>query len=220
MAKRRGVKNQGKFGEKCERGDIEYVNGEVAKAMAHPLRVQIVALLNKHVMSASLVSKEIDEPLQTVAYHFRVLREKGLIEEVYSQPVRGSTEHFYRAIKRVLFDGKAWEDLPLSLKKGVSGQIVGDFLDASAAAMAAETFDSSDDRMAVWSQRRLDEQGWEEAVAAERELVSKMEDIYKGSRVHLAEAGKPEDGLLGTFGVFLFESPKPGSERSADEDEE
>jgi DNA-binding transcriptional ArsR family regulator len=220
MGKRGSGKNRGKLGDKCERGDIEYVDGDVAKAMAHPLRVQIVALLNKHVMSASLVSKEIDEPLQTVAYHFRVLREKGLIEEVSSRPVRGSTEHFYRAVKRVLFDGRAWEDLPPSLKAQVSGQAFSDFLEAVTAAMAAETFDSSDDRMAVWLQRRLDEQGWEEAVEAERELVHKMEDIYKGSRVRLAEAGEPEGGMIGTFGVFLFESPPLKLEGTDDEGED
>ena len=85
--------------------------------------------------------------------------------------------------------------------------------------MLGETFDSSDDRMAVWLQKRLDEQGWEEAVAAERELVHKMEDIYKGSRVRLAEAGEPEGGMCGTFGVFLFESPPPEPKRAKGENE-
>jgi|SRR4051794_10678706 len=158
--------------------------------------------------------------LQNVSYHFRVLREYNLIEEVETRPVRGSTEHFYRAVKRVLFDGKAWEDLPLSVKKGVSGGIVSDFLEAVAIAMLGETFDSSDERMAVWLQKRLDEQGWEEAVAAERELVHKMEGIYKGARLRLAEAGEPEGGMCGTFGVFLFESPPPESERLEDQGEE
>jgi len=216
MSKRRGGKKRGEPGEDCERGEIEYVNGDVARAMAHPLRVQIVAMLNKQVMSASMVAKKTEEPLQNVAYHFRVLREKGLIEEVYSRPVRGSTEHFYQAVKRVLFDGKAWEELPLSMKAKVSGQAFSDFLEAVAAAMAAETFDSSDERMAVWFQRRLDQQGWEEAVAAERELVRKMEDIYKGSRVRLAEGGEPEGGMLGTSGVFLFESPRPEPPKAED----
>jgi len=202
---------------KAEPGDIEYVDGDVAKAMAHPLRVQILAALNKRVMSPSGFSRTYDQKVQNVSYHFRVLQKYGLIEEVETRPVRGSTEHFYRATKRVLFDGKAWEDIPPSLKKEVSGQAVTDFLEAVAAAMLAETFDSSDERMAVWLQRRLDNQGWEEAVAAERELVRKMEDIYKGSKLRLAEAGEPEGGLLGTFGVFLFESPPP--ERPEDQEE-
>lgn len=202
---------------KCrETGEIEYVDGDMAKAMAHPLRVQIIAALNKRIMSPSGFSRTYGEKLQNVSYHFRVLRDYNMIEEVETRPVRGSTEHFYRAVKRVLFDGKAWNDLPPSLKKGVSGGILSDFLEAVAIAMASETFDSFDERMAVWLQRRLDEQGWEEAVAAERALVHQMEDIYKGSRVRLAESGEPEGGLLGTFGVFLFESPPPESEQPED----
>jgi hypothetical protein len=105
------------------------------------------------------------------------------------------------------------------MKARVSGQAFSDFLEAVAAAMAAETFDSSDDRMAVWLQRRLDEQGWKEAVTAERELVRKMNKIYRGSQLRLAERGEPEGGMLGTYGVFLFESPspEPGSDSGAQE---
>lgn len=203
-----------------EPGEIEYVDGEMAKAMAHPLRVQILGVLNKRVMSVSRFAKTYDEKLQNASYHFRILKERGLIEEVGSRPVRGSTEHFYRAVRRVLFDGKAWDELPPSIKAQVSGRILSDFLEAVAAAMNGETFDSSDERMAVWVQQTLDEQGWEEAVAAERELVHIMEGIYKGSRVRLAEAGEPEGGMLGTFGVFLFESPSPKPKGPGDEDEE
>jgi hypothetical protein len=72
--------------------------------------------------------------------------------------------------------------------------------------------------MAVWLQRGLDEQGWEEAVEAERELVRIMEGIYKGSKVRLAEAGEPEREMLGTFGVFLFESPPLEPEKPEDEE--
>jgi DNA-binding transcriptional ArsR family regulator len=207
--------------KRCDRetgpGDIEYVDGDVAKAMAHPLRVQILGALNKRVMSPSGFSRTYEEKLQNVSYHFRVLRDYDLIEEVETRPVRGSTEHFYRAVKRVLFDGRAWEDLPPSLKKEVSGRAVSDFLEAITAAMLAETFDSSDERMAVWLQRRLDEQGWEEAVTAERELVRKMEDIYAGSKQRLAEAGEPDGGMLSTYGVFLFESPAPETKQPEDD---
>lgn len=205
---------------KAEPGEIEYVDGAMAKAMAHPLRVQIIGVLNKRPMSPSAFAKTYDEKLQNASYHFRILKDHGLIEEVGSRQVRGSLEHFYRAVKRVLFDGKAWDELPASIKAQVSGRILSDFLEAVATAMEGETFDSSDERMAVWLQRRLDEQGWEEAVAAERELVHKMEAIYKGSTVRLAEAGEPEAGLLGTFGVFLFESPAAEPEGAGDEDEE
>jgi DNA-binding transcriptional ArsR family regulator len=204
---------------KAEPEDIEYVDGDVAKAMAHPLRVQILAALNKWVMSPSGFSRTYGEKLQNVSYHFRVLQRYELLEEVSTRPVRGSTEHFYRATKRVLFDGKAWEDLPPSLKKKVSGRAITDFLEAVTAAMLGETFDSTDERVAVWLQRRLDELGWREAVAAHWDLIHKMEDLFRESATRLAEAGEPEGGIVGTYGLFLFESPPPDPEQPGAEEE-
>lgn len=200
-----------------EPGEVEYVDGDVAKAMAHPGRVQILAALNKRIMSPTMYSKEFDERLQNVSYHFRVLKDYGLIEEVGSRPVRGATEHFYAATKRVLFDGKAWDSLPPSLKQEVSAQAFGDFLEAVSYAMHGRTFDSRNSRVNVWLQRRLDEEGWEEAVKAHWVLIHAMEDIFKRARVRLLESGEPQGGILGTYGLFLFESPPPEADESDDE---
>jgi DNA-binding transcriptional ArsR family regulator len=192
-----------------DQGEIEYVDEAMAKLLAHPLRIQILAELNKRVMSPSGFAKEVGEKVPNVSYHFRILQKYDAIEEVETVPVRGAIEHFYRATKRVLFDGRAWNELPQSIKARASGQAVSDFLEAVAAAMTGETFDSKNDRFAVWIQRRLDEEGWEDAVAAHWELLHKMEDIFGESAVRLAEAEEPEGGMLGTFGIFLFESPPP-----------
>src|SRR5436305_6005560 len=196
-----------KRGKDREPGEVEYVDGDVAKAMAHPARVQILAALNKRVMSPTMYSKEFGGRLQNVSYHFRALAKYGLIEEVGSRPVQGATEHFYAATKRVLFDGKAWDSLPPSLKQEVSAQAFGDFLEAASYAMQGRTFDSRNSRVNVWLQRRLDEQGWDEAVKAHWVLIHAMEDIFKRARVRLLDAGEPEGGILGTYGLFLFESP-------------
>jgi DNA-binding transcriptional ArsR family regulator len=219
MGKRSDGKGGKNPGADCERGEIEYVDGEVAKAMAHPLRIQIVAMLNQRVMSATMIAKETGEPLQNVAYHFRVLREKGLIEEVDSRQVRGSTEHFYLATKRVLFDGKAWDDLPQSMKAKVSSRMFSDFLEVVSAAMLGETFDSSDERVNVWRQGRLDERGWEEAVAAHWTLIHAMEDIFKGARVRLLAAGEPDGGTFSAYGQHFFEATPPATPKADDEEQ-
>jgi DNA-binding transcriptional ArsR family regulator len=201
-----------------EPGEVDYVDQDMARALAHPMRIQILAELNKRIESPSGFSTRFGEKVQNVSYHFRALQKYGCIEEVESRPVRGSLEHFYRATKRVLFDGKAWNDLPPSIKAQASGRAVGDFLEAVSAAMLGETFDSSDERVAVWLQRRLDPQGWAEAVEAHWVLIRRMEEVFKGSAVRLAEAGEPEGGMVGTYGLFLFESPEP--EPPAGENEE
>lgn len=48
-------------------------------------------------ISASEVAVTIGEPLGTVAYHFRVLQNAGLIELVATERRRGSIQSFYEA---------------------------------------------------------------------------------------------------------------------------
>jgi len=185
----------------------DYVDGRMARALAHPLRMHILAELNKRAMSPSQFAKKFDMKTPNVSYHFRALQKLDCIEEVETRPVRGSIEHFYKATRRALFDRKAWDDLPQSLKEDASGQTVTDFLTAVALAMYAETFDAHNERMLVWKQQRIDLKAWKEAIRAQRELVQKLDRIYKNGRLRLSEAGEPEGGLLSTYAVFLFESP-------------
>jgi DNA-binding transcriptional ArsR family regulator len=187
----------------------DYVDERLARALAHPMRMHILAELNKRAMSPSQFAKQYDEKIPNVSYHFRALQKLECIEEVEIRQVRGAIEHFYKATRRALFDGKAWSELPQSLKEEASGQTVTDFLTAVALAMHAETFDARDERMLVWMQQRVDKKAWGEAVKAQRELVRKLTRIYKDGKLRLSEAGEPEGGMLSTYAVFLFESPPP-----------
>src|ERR1700761_9561038 len=72
----------------------------VAKAFAHPLRGQILIILNERVASPNLLAQELDQSLNLVAYHVRVLEKYDCIELVDTKQRRGATEHFYRATRR------------------------------------------------------------------------------------------------------------------------
>jgi DNA-binding transcriptional ArsR family regulator len=195
----------------------DYVDARVARALAHPLRMHILAELNKRAMSPSQFAKKFDKKLPTVSYHFRALQRLECIEEVETRPVRGSVEHFYKATRRALFDGKSWNKLPPSLKEGASGQTMTDFVAAAALAMHSGTFDAHDERMLVWMQQRFDLKAWWEAVKVQRDAVRKLDRVFKEGRDRLADAGEPDGGILGTFGVFLFESP-PAPEKPEEEE--
>lgn len=196
----------------------DYVDERVARALAHPLRLHILAELNEKAMSPSQFAKKFEMKTPNVSYHFRALQKLDCIEEVETRPVRGSVEHFYKATRRALFDRKSWNALPQSLKEDASGQTVTNFLTAVALAMHAETFDAHNERMLVWKQQRVDMKAWREAIKAQRDLVRKLDRIYKNGRLRLSEARDPEGGILSTYAVFLFESPPPEPERAPDEE--
>jgi DNA-binding transcriptional ArsR family regulator len=194
----------------------DYVDGDVARAMAHPMRIQILAELNQRVMSPSEFSERFDLKLSNVSYHFRELRKLDCIECIETRPARGAMEHFYKATKRALFDGKPWDQLPESIRAKVSGQIIGDFLCATAKAMLAETVDARKDRHLTWTETRFDTKGWEEATLAYREFLNRMVVISREAKARLDLADEP--GLMAIYGLFLFESPMLEPEQEAEDE--
>jgi predicted ArsR family transcriptional regulator len=72
----------------------------LAEANTHPLRIAILEVLDVdggRTLSPKDLSIELQTPLSTVNYHVTELAEAGLLELVGERPVRGATEHFYRA---------------------------------------------------------------------------------------------------------------------------
>jgi DNA-binding transcriptional ArsR family regulator len=76
-------------------GDVDV---RVVKALAHPTRVRILALLGaRELVSPVELSAELDVPLGTVGYHVRRLEQLGFLELAKRTKRRGATEHHYRA---------------------------------------------------------------------------------------------------------------------------
>jgi DNA-binding transcriptional ArsR family regulator len=66
-------------------------------ALRHPLRREILReMAGGHALSPREIASSLQQPLSKVAYHVRVLAERAAIALVRTQPVRGSTQHFYR----------------------------------------------------------------------------------------------------------------------------
>lgn len=182
-----------------------YVDEVMAKAMSHPVRAQILAELNKRVMSPSWFAERFGVSLPTASYHFRELEKADCIELVHEEPRGNLTEHYYCATRRALFDSEAWEDLPGTIRNRLSGQTISDFLEVVVEAMEAETFDDRVDRVLAWQRAYLDEQGWQEATDVYRRATKEFMEIERRSRTRLLRSG--EKGLVVTSGMFLFESP-------------
>jgi DNA-binding transcriptional ArsR family regulator len=69
----------------------------VVKALAHPLRVEILRILDEGRSSPIELSRRLDAPLGVVSYHVRVLSDLGLIRLVKRTARRGAIEHHYAA---------------------------------------------------------------------------------------------------------------------------
>src|ERR671916_916702 len=79
------------------------------KAMSHPMRVRILAMLDERKASPNQLAGWLGASLGTVAYHVRTLQQLGLIELVDETRVRGAVEHHYRARPRPQIPAEGWE---------------------------------------------------------------------------------------------------------------
>ena len=164
-----------------------FIDPRLAKALAHPLRVRLLAALNKEVASPNQLAEQVEEPLQNVSYHVRVLQSLGCIELVRTAQRRGAIEHFYRAIVRPFFSDDDWEQLPTSARHSVSDAILKLVWGDTGRALRTGTFDSRPDRHLTCTPLELDEAGWEQLGALigeleERALEIQAESAKRGER--------------------------------------
>lgn len=95
--------------------EVLLADPKVVKALAHPTRAKLLAILDRREASPSQLAKEIDEPLGTVSYHVRKLHNMGLLRLVDEKRQRGAVEHYYTGVKWFVPD-RVWKSLPDSLK--------------------------------------------------------------------------------------------------------
>jgi DNA-binding transcriptional ArsR family regulator len=69
-------------------------------ALAHPLRRRILRHMVEVAgeISPREIAEALNQPLSRLSYHVTVLVRCRAIELVGTAPVRGSTQHFYRAV--------------------------------------------------------------------------------------------------------------------------
>lgn len=189
------------------------VDQRLVKALAHPLRVEILAILNERMASPNELSKELEEGLSQVSYHVKVLKDFECIEMTKTEPRRGAVEHYYRATARAFLSDKDWKTLPDSVKPGMSAAVVRMVIDEVISALNAGTFDSREERHLSFTPGHVDEQGWKESVDLVNETLEKVIKIHAASAKRLAKSG--EEGIPATAVLMNFEGTPPAAKKAA-----
>lgn len=179
----------------------------VAKAFAHPLRVQILIILNERVASPNLLAQELDQSLNLVAYHVRVLEKYDCIELVDTKQRRGATEHFYRATRRQFLSDSEWARMPQSLRPGLSGAMLKSMFDDIEEAVKSGSFDEKEDRHLSRTPLVVDKEGWDDVATLLAETLDRVIEIQSESQARLAKSG--EEGINTKVEMLHFLSPEP-----------
>jgi DNA-binding transcriptional ArsR family regulator len=177
------------------------------KALSHPLRVRILALLQERTASPRELAEWLDATLGTVSYHVRTLHDFGLIELVKTTQVRGAIAHHYKARMRPRVDDEAWASAAPIVKQAAVGaalQTVDDYARASAAAGGFDRGEAHLSRTNV----RLDAKGWQQAARACEKLLADLSKIEEAAAKRLEKDPEAAGTADAAVVLLLFESVK------------
>lgn len=171
----------------------------LVKALAHPLRVDILRALAERVASPSELAQELGVPLPNLSYHFRMLVQLELLELVRTRPRRGAIEHYYRTIPGIEVSDSTWSQLPAAVADQVVGVAIrGIAEDAMGAASVGGIKQLQSEEV------ELDEAGWK-AVAQSCERFRK--EVAKA----VASSERRGDGRRkGAVAILAFERRERG----------
>jgi len=183
--------------------DKETIDQELVRALSHPSRVRILEALQGHTASPTELSKKFGESLGVVSYHVNALLQLDCIEQVRTQPKRGTVEHFYTARPRSFIGHQDWRRAPSSLRAGVTNEAIGTLVDKLGAAVEAGTIDSRDDTTLNWMPMVLDDRGWREVAEILDRALRDLMTVGAASRERLGD----DDGIPVVTALAAFEAP-------------
>src|SRR4051812_19996584 len=155
------------------------------KAMSHPLRVRILALLDERTASPVELAGWLGATLGTTAYHVRTLERMGLIELVRKTRVRGAIEHHYRSKDRPRVSDEAWAAAPPIAKEAAVSSSLQTIDTYARAASAAGGFDDGNAHL-TRTALRLDARGFHELSRACQRLLAQVDRIESAARQRMS----------------------------------
>ena len=191
------------------------IDTELVRALAHPLRVEILQILNERDGSPNELMNMLEMPLGNVAYHTRVLEKCGCVELVRTAQRRGAVEHYFRAVPRSYIGHQEWRKVPRSVRSEISGASVDSFMTRIIDALQAGTIDDREDTTLTWMSMAVDEVGWVQAAEVLDEAIARLQTVHEQARARLEMTGEEPTSMV--VGLAAFESAGPGAGEHGDD---
>lgn len=163
------------------------IDPRLVKAMGHPVRLQVLTLLNEGIASPNEMAQELGESIGNVAYHTRYLLDLGCIELVKTEPRRGAVEHFYRAIVRPFLSDEQFMRLPASLRRTVADSAVDLIWRDVAEDVRTARWEARADRHLSRTPLQLDDVAYRELSALTTTLLDRALELESESAGRAAE---------------------------------
>jgi Helix-turn-helix domain len=179
----------------------------MAKALSHPVRIQILTAMNTppRRMSPKQFSEETGTILSNTSYHFLELKKAGYIKIVDEVQRRGSVEHHYEAVKRALAWTEESKRIPPVILNAMAASTLGEMFMEAGRAIDEGTFDERPERVLAWGKARVDEVGWKKYIRLMNSTLKQAMAIEEECAERLGD----NPGIVVSYPLALFESPPP-----------
>jgi DNA-binding transcriptional ArsR family regulator len=172
--------------------------------VAHPVRCRLLAIFADRIASPNEAAHELNMPVGDVSYHVRTLKDAGVIELVDERPVRGSTEHFYRATVSLNLTDEEYAALSMEERDAFSRQTFHIVAAEASYSLESRTFTARPDHHSARVPFNVDEAGWKQLGELFNETLERMLIIRADSEARLAESDDAEEEAIRGVGFQLF----------------
>jgi len=166
-------------------------------ALSHPIRIEILTLLNEAVYTPNELAEILDEPLTNVTYHVTELAEAGSIELARTEPVRNWTRHYYRAVEQPYVseeEALAMSPQQRQIMAGVTLQCT--MAELIAGFNAGNMIDDPRNVLLAWRWFNLDREGQEETMTELVESWERIQSIQARSASRCAQSGEKPVSMI------------------------
>src|SRR4051794_32023517 len=176
----------------------------LVKALAHPLRVRILSVLEQGSATPKQISVSLGVQLENLSYHVRALRDLGFIRLEERRMVRGAVEHRYSLAARPRITAEVWSELPSAVREALDAASLSQIWEIVQQA-AAQGKMQRDDSHVARQFARLDEQGFADASKLVTEMLDRLGTIERESAERLGRHETVE--VPTTLIAMLFDAP-------------
>jgi DNA-binding transcriptional ArsR family regulator len=177
----------------------------LAAILSHGLRRRIWDSISERPVSPRELADQLRAPVNDVSYHVRRLRDMGVIELAGTRPVRGATQHFYRAVRRPhLSDEEVASLTPEDSAANATQVLRFQFADAAGSLEAGKLVERPE-HFLFRLPATLDDEGWQEFNAILDETADRLYEAEARCVARRQEKGEESESVSVVAHLNLFE---------------
>lgn len=178
---------------------------QLLRAGWHPVKIQALTILTERTASPKEIAEELGLTKAKAGYcsfHVKELVKLGLVALDRTEPRRGASEHFYRAVMPLIVSTEDANRMSLEERLLFTCWILACVSHDFARAVESGAIDERIDRHLTRIPMLLDEQGYQDLYQEHERLFERTQEIQAEAQERLAESGEepmPTSAIVASF---------------------